>query len=36
MGLVNNITEDVEQMPLAVIIFKDKDSDEVIFSKHSR
>lgn len=36
MGLVNNITEDVEQMPLAFFIFKDNESDEVLFSKPLR
>ena len=36
MELVNNITEDIEHMPLAVFIFKDRDSDDVQFSNYLR
>ena len=36
MTLVNNITEDIEHMPLAAFIFKEKEGDQLHFSNHSR
>ena len=36
MMMVENITEDISQMPIAAFIFKDNESDEVYYSSEIR
>ena len=36
MIMVENITEDISQMPIAAFIFKDNESDEVYYSSEIR
>ena len=36
MGQVDKITEDIDHMPVAAFIFRDKESDEVHYSPEIR